>query len=161
MPGNVLAAEQVCQAIASMLGQVGITVRLEVLETGRYFSLLRRAPNESTLEMVYRGFTNSTGDPDYPLRLPFSTDQFAPAGSNRNFYSNSEVDALLDIAPRTLRDNHRRLYYERIQQIVWNDQSWVYVAFLNQIAAGKTRLRGAAILPFEIVHFREASVAGQ
>ncbi|MGQ0568304.1 MAG: ABC transporter substrate-binding protein [Armatimonadota bacterium] len=161
VPGNVIAAEQSSQAMASMLGQVGITVKLEVLETGRYFSLLRRGPTESTLEMVYRGFTNSTGDPDYPLRLPFSTDQFAPRGSNRNFYSNSEVDALLDIGPRTLNDNHRRLIYERIQQIVWNDQSWVYVAFVNQVSAGKRTLRGVTVLPIEITHFREASVIGQ
>jgi ABC-type transport system substrate-binding protein len=158
VPGNTLAAEQVCQAVASMLGQVGITVRLEVLETGRYFALLRRPPNESTLEMVVRGFTNSTGDPDYPLRLPFATDQFAPRGSNRNFYTNAEVDSLLDIGPRTLNDNHRRLIYERIQKIVWDDQSWVYLSFLNQISAGRRALRNPVILPIEIVHFREASL---
>jgi ABC-type transport system substrate-binding protein len=157
VPGNTLAAEQVCQAVASMLAQVGITVKLETLEAGRYFALLRRAPSEATLEMVVRGFTNSTGDPDYPLRLPFSTDQFAPAGSNRNFYSNREVDALLDIGPRTVNEAHRRLIYERIQKIVWDDQSWIYLSFLNQISAGRRSLRNPVILPIEIVHFRDAS----
>jgi ABC-type transport system substrate-binding protein len=155
--GSYVNAQQISEAIAGMLRQVGITVRLELMETGRFFATLRsRGPEESTMEMAYYGFGAGTGEPDYSLRLLYHSSQFAPRGSNRQFYSNPEVDALLEIGPSRVSERQRQIAYERIQEIVWKDQPWAYVFFINQAVGANKALKGVTVLPNEVIHFREA-----
>lgn len=157
--GTYINAQQVSEAAAAMLAQVGIRVRLEVMEAGRWIVLLRsRGPDESTLEMTYYGFGTWTGEPDYALGLLFHSEQFAPKGSNRQFYNNPRVDALLDIGSRTVDERQRRLIYESIQDIIWKDQPWAYLFFGNQVMGARRSVRGVQILPSETVLFREARI---
>lgn len=157
--GSYVNAQQVSEATAAMLERVGIRLRLEVMEAGRWIVLLRsRGPSESTMEVTYYGFGTWTGEPDYALGLLFHTDQFAPKGSNRQFYNNQRVDALLDIGPRTVDDRQRRLIYESLQDIIWKDQPWAYLFYANQIMGARRVVRGVQILPSETVLFREARV---
>jgi ABC-type transport system substrate-binding protein len=158
--GNYLNAVQVSEAAAAMLERVGIKLKLETMEAGRWIVQLRsRGPREATWEMSYYGFGTWTGEPDYALGLLFHTEQFAPGGSNRQFYSNSRVDSLLDIGHRTVDDRQRRLIYESIQDQIWKDQPWAYLFYGNQVMGSRRAVRNVQILPSETVLFREARVS--
>lgn len=158
--GAYFNSRPISVAIAEMLRRVGINVRLEIMEDGQWLTLLRsKGPQESTLNMTYYGFGVWTGEPDHALRLTYHSANFAPKGLNRNFYSNAEVDALLDQGYATINDQERRRIYQRVQELVWNDQPWAYIFYANQAAVGKKSLRNVRILPTETIHFREASWA--
>ena len=146
------------QAIADMLAAVGITLELETLESGPYFDRLVKPPEESELQVIFRSFATWTSEPDYGLNLLYHTSQHAPVGPNRNFYSNPEVDRLLELGPRTVDDAERRGIYERIQELIWDDQPWVYIMFPKTPAVGNRRLVGVHHLASSVTHFRYARV---
>lgn len=155
--GTYVAAQQVSEAIAEMLRRVGINVRLEIMESTQWLTLLRsKGPAESTMEMTYYGWGTHTADADYALRLVFHSENFAPACCNRNFYKNAEVDRLLDQGLTAVNPAQRRQVYERAQEIIWRDQPWIYIFTVNHSAVGVRRLTGVQLLPTEWIHFRQA-----
>lgn len=158
--GTYAAAQQISEAVAEMLKRVGITLKLEVMESGQWLVLLRsRGPRESTLDMTYYGWGTQTGDADYALRLVFHSGNFAPACCNRNFYANPEVDALIDRGLSSTSQQERRAAYEKAQEILWRDQVWVWIFTVNHSAVGNKALTNVRLLPTELIHFREASVS--
>jgi ABC-type transport system substrate-binding protein len=158
--GTYAAAQQISEAIAEMLRKVGINLKLEVMESGQWLVLLRsKGPRESTLEMTYYGWGTQTGEADYALRLVFHSGNFAPDCCNRNFYSNTEVDALIDRALGATSVAERRAAYERAQEILWRDLPWIWIFTVNHSSVGTKALTGVQALPVELIHFREANIA--
>ena len=158
--GSYAAAQQISEAVAEMLKKVGINLKLEVMESAQWLVLLRsKGPKESTLDMTYYGWGTQTGEADYALRLVFHSDNFAPACCNRNFYSNPELDSLLDKAIVTTNVAERRAAYERAQEILWRDLPWIWIFTVNHSAVGSKALTGAALLPVELIHFRDANIS--
>ena len=56
-------------------------------------------------------------DPDI-LRRVYHSSQVPPAGFNRGYYSNPEVDRLLDAAAAATSDEERRRLYSDVQRLV-------------------------------------------
>lgn len=157
--GTYASAQQISEAVAEMLKKVGITLKIEVMESGQWLTVLRsKGPRESTMEITYYGWGTSTGDPDYGLRLEFHSDNWAPKCCHRGFYSNAEVDALLDKGLTATNLQERRAAYEKAQELIWRDQPWVFLFSLNTGAVGQRKLTGVQILPVEYIHFRQAMV---
>ena len=158
--GTYAAAQQISEALSEMLKRVGITLKLEVMESGQWLVLLRsKGPRESTLDMTYYGWGTQTGDADYALRLVFHSDNFAPACCNRNFYSNPELDALIDRGLGSINAQERRAAYEKAQEILWRDQAWVWIFTVNHSAVGNRALTNVRLLPTELIHFRDATLS--
>ena len=61
-------------------------------------------------------------------------------------------------APAEPSSGSARLSTERIQEIVWRDQPWAYIFFVNQAVGASAALRGATAPPNEVVHFRDAGL---
>ncbi|MEX2356401.1 MAG: ABC transporter substrate-binding protein [Thermaerobacterales bacterium] len=156
--GTYVSAQEISEAIAEMTRQVGIEFELEVMESAQWLQLLRsHGPEDNTMQATYYGWGTHTAEADYALRLVFhSGDNWAPACCNRNFYSNPEVDRLLQEGRVAISEDERRAAYERAQEIIWQDQSWVHIFAVNHSAVGKKELTGVEILPTEWIHFREA-----
>jgi ABC-type transport system substrate-binding protein len=158
--GSYAASQQISEAIAGMLKKIGINLKLEVMESAQWLVLLRSKPqNESTLELTYYGWGTQTGEADYALRLVFHSDNFAPKCCNRNFYSNKELDGLLDKAIGTTNVAERRAAYDRAQEILWHDLPWIWIFTVNHSAVGVKGLTGVKLLPVELIHFRDASIS--
>lgn len=93
---------EMCQAIQEMLREIGITVKVEVMEFGTFIS--RSTAGEH--DMGYFGWVTSTKDADYTYySLEHSTQQGAPG--NRSFISDPEVDRLVELG-RTSADTKVR-----------------------------------------------------
>ena len=81
---------EMCQAIQEMLREIGITVKVEVMEFGTFIS--RSTAGEH--DMGYFGWVTSTKDADYTYySLEHSSQQGAPG--NRSFIADAEVDRLV------------------------------------------------------------------
>jgi peptide/nickel transport system substrate-binding protein len=126
----------------NMLGQVGITVDVRIIEWAAYLDMTARGDHE----MFILGWVTVTGDPDYGLHATFHTENFGAAG-NRTFYSNPQVDRLLDEGRvETDRARREQLYFQA-QQIIRDEAPWVFQWAGEDLHGARNDLRGLKLHP--------------
>lgn len=113
----------IAEIAQNQLSAIGIKAEVNVMEWGAYLDGTAKGEHD----MFILGWVTVTGDPDYGLYPLFHSSQFGDAG-NRTFYSNPEVDSLLDKARNSADPKEREDAYMKVQQIVRDDAPW---AFLN------------------------------
>lgn len=116
--------------IQESLQQIGINVSIEQFEYGAFLETLGNGNHD----MFLLGWTTVTGDADNSLYALFHTD-YMGAGGNRSFYSNPEVDALLDAGRESTDDNERLDAYSEVEQLLIDEAPTVPVINTN-FAAG-------------------------
>ncbi|MDQ3397465.1 MAG: ABC transporter substrate-binding protein, partial [Deinococcota bacterium] len=155
--GRYLQDIQISEAIQSQLAEVGIDAAIETLEWSAYLALTNVASEENTVPFGMLGWGTVTGDADYGLYALFHTSQHVPDGSNRSFYSNPEVDALLDEARSTTDQSAREGLYAEAMQIIWDEAAWLFLHSETQITAVRDEVAGVVIHPTERVLVYNAS----
>jgi peptide/nickel transport system substrate-binding protein len=128
-------------AIQHDLGRVGVRVDVRSTESLTLFTDIARG-NFQLYTAVFVGVT----DPDM-LRRVFHSAQKPPAGLNRVFYSNGEVDRLIDAAARVPDERERRALYGRAQQITSRDLAYVPLWYRQNVAVSQPDIRGIALSP--------------
>ena len=129
--------------IKNMLEQVGVTVDINVGESASIGQLLNRGEHE----MFIANWGTTTGDPDYGLTI-FHTASFGSPG-NRSFYSNAEVDRLIEAGRRETNPEQRRQIYLDIQYLIHADTPWIYLWENEILIAAGSKVRGFAPNPME------------
>jgi ABC-type transport system substrate-binding protein len=84
-------------------------------------------------------------DPDM-LRRVYHSMQVPPAGLNRVFYRNPEVDRLIDAAAAA-PDAERRRLYGRAQQLIAADVPYVSLWYKTNVAVYQPALTGVRLSP--------------
>ncbi|GAK13695.1 LOW QUALITY PROTEIN: oligopeptide ABC transporter, periplasmic oligopeptide-binding protein OppA [Geomicrobium sp. JCM 19039] len=107
---------QMAEVIQDQLSEIGVSVSIQLIE----WAALLDATDEANYEMVLLGWTTVTGDADYGTYALFHTDSHGPPGNN-TFYTNEEVDQLLDDARRETDDDARIDMYREVAQHVNDD----------------------------------------
>jgi len=143
--GNLVRAD-LAEIMQHQLAAVGITAEVRIVEWGAYLDLTARGDHT----MFVMGWVSVTGDPDYGLHPLFHTENFG-AGGNRTFFSNAELDRLLD-AGRAETDPQRRLeiYYEA-QRIVHAEVPWIFWHTGENVHATRSNIRGFQMHPADRV----------
>jgi peptide/nickel transport system substrate-binding protein len=97
--------EQIAQAVAQMLTQVGITMRAEAMPAATFFS--RATKLEFSFILV--GWGSGTGETSSPLRSLLATvnKDKGTGAANRGRYSNPRLDALVEQALVSVDDQKR------------------------------------------------------
>jgi peptide/nickel transport system substrate-binding protein len=91
---------RILEAIAQMLSRVGIDTSVETMPASVFFKRFARGGPDKKPEFTaaMSGYANGSGEPSHPLRIFIHTKQkergYGPG--NRNGYSNSEVDKLIE-----------------------------------------------------------------
>ena len=91
---------RILEAIAQMLSRVGIYTSVETMPASVFFKRFARGGPDKKPEFTaaMSGYANGSGEPSHPLRIFIHTKQkergYGPG--NRNGYSNSEVDKLIE-----------------------------------------------------------------
>jgi peptide/nickel transport system substrate-binding protein len=91
---------RILEAIAQMLSRVGIDTDVETMPASVFFKRFARGGPDKKPEFTaaMSGYANGSGEPSHPLRIFIHTKQkdrgYGPG--NRNGYSNSEVDKLIE-----------------------------------------------------------------
>jgi peptide/nickel transport system substrate-binding protein len=85
-------------------------------------------------------------DPDI-LRRVFHSTQVPPAGFNRGYYRNADVDRLIDLAGSTADEQERKKYYGAAQRIIAEDA--VYIPIWNRVnvAVAQKNIAGLHLSP--------------
>jgi len=128
-------------AIQHDLARVGIAVDVKSTELQTLFADVLRG-NFQLYTLQWVGVT----DPDM-LRRVYHSRQTPPAGLNRVFYSNPEVDRAIDAAASAIDDEARRALYARAQQLIAADVPYVSLWYKTNIAVFQRDITGVRLSP--------------
>ena len=128
-------------AIQHDLGRVGIAVDVRSIEFATLFGDVVRG-NFQTYTLQFVGVT----DPDM-LRRVFHSKQAPPAGLNRVFYENLEVDRLIEAAASAPDDVQRRAFYARAQQLIAEDVPYIGLWYKTNVAVFQADVHGVQLSP--------------
>lgn len=123
------------------LKRVGIEVDVRSYEFATlYADVLRGNFQMFTLQWV------GVSDPDM-LRRVFHSRQMPPSGFNRGYFSDPEVDRLIDAATVSTDDQERRRVYGQVQRIVAQAAPYISLWYKTNVAVSQPALQGIRLVP--------------
>lgn len=128
-------------AIQHDLARVGIAVDVKSNELQTLFADVLRG-NFQLYTLQWVGVT----DPDM-LRRVYHSRQAPPAGLNRVYYSNPEVDRLIDAAAAAADDERRRPMYAKAQQLIAADVPYISLWYKTNVAVFQPDITGVRLSP--------------
>ncbi|MDR2862103.1 MAG: peptide-binding protein [Syntrophobacterales bacterium] len=134
------------EIIQENLKKIGIDVKIRVLE---WSSFINDFINKRAFEATILGWT-ITMDPDmYDVWHSSKTNQ-----GELNFisFANAEVDALLDRGRGTFDQRERKRCYDRIQEIIAEEQPYNFLYVPDALPIIQARFRGVEVSPAGIGH---------
>jgi len=132
-------------AIEADLAAVGLKVKIETYEWNTYLGKVNAglAGKADMAEMAWM-----TNDPD---TLPYLALRRAAwpdkGGFNSGYYSNPKVDRLLEAAREETDQAKRATLYKKMQDIVYQDAPWAFIANWKQNAVSTANVKGFALQP--------------
>src|SRR5688500_16121479 len=81
------------------------------------------------------------------LRRVFHSKQMPPLGFNRGFYSNADVDRLIDAATEAKDQDERKRLYRAVQQRVAEDAPYISLWYKTNVAVAQRNLTGIRLTP--------------
>ncbi|MGR3757535.1 MAG: ABC transporter substrate-binding protein [Tranquillimonas sp.] len=132
-------------AIQADLQAVGFDVTIETYEWNTFLGEVNPglAGKADMAEMAWM-----TNDPDTLPFLALRSEAFPDQGGfNSGYYSNPEVDKLLEQARRATDQDERARLYKEMQEIVQEDAPWVFVANWKQNAVTNDRVENFDLQP--------------
>ncbi len=126
------------QMVQAEMKKVGVDLELTVLEPS---IAIQRILN-GNYQTAYLGF-DLDNDPD-PFNVLHSS-QWPPRGQNFVYYSNPEVDRLIETARKELDRSKRKEMYWRIHEIVADEQPYTWTIQVSSKWALNKRVRGVEL----------------
>lgn len=146
------------QAIAVLvqeaLAELNIEVSIEVMEFGAY--LEQTAAGEH--DMFILGWSNPTGDADYGMYALFHSSQHGNPG-NRSFYTNEEVDALLDEGRREADPDARAALYAEAGQLLTDDAPMAFLLHTEYLNGISDKVEGFSIDTSGIYQLKDVTIS--
>lgn len=143
----------VAEVLQQQLKQIGIDLQVKVLEFGAYID----AASKGETDLFISGWGNATGDADYNQYNLFHTKSQGAPG-NHSFYSNPEVDKLIDDGRKEKDPAKRTQIYEQTQQIEMNEAALIPYRFSENLAAIEKGVEGVWISPAGHIEIDEVTL---
>ena len=124
--------------IQEHLRQVGIDLEIRSYEFATYFADIVRG-NFQIFTLIWTG--GALVDPDM-LRRVFHSQQVPPAGYNRGFYRNAELDRVIETATTALDEGERRRLYRQAQKIIAEDAPYIPLWHRTNVIVAQRNLEG-------------------
>lgn len=104
---------QMATIVQAQLKNIGLDLTIELLEWGTFLA----ETGNGNVDMFIMGWGPSTYDGDYGYYPNLHSNQLGSDG-NRAFFVNKEMDTYLDLAKSELDTEKRKEYYDKIREIV-------------------------------------------
>lgn len=131
----------VARILRRQLGEVGIEMELRTNEWGVFFSDIKQG--------LYDLFTLSAvgvTDPDWYAYV-FDSRRMPPNGANRTFYSNPEVDRLIEAGRATADESLRAPIYQRLQHITAAELPLLPLWYSHNVVVAGRNVHGYQAVP--------------
>ena len=115
--------EAVCQAVVSMLAQVGIKAELDAMPVRNYWPELRA----DNFDMYLLGWSPGTFDAEHPIRFLAHTPNAEKKLGSWNFgdFSNARIDELLPLIQSEIDDSKRQAMLDESAKILQDEVAYV------------------------------------
>jgi peptide/nickel transport system substrate-binding protein len=134
-------ARLLAAVLQQQLRQIGIALDIRSFEFGTFYSdVIKGAFQFYSLRWI--GYSNQ--DPDI-FEDAFHSASFAPKRANRGYYSNPELDRLIEEGRRTLDQQQRRRIYAKVQRILARDLPYINLWYMDNVLVHTTRARNVAL----------------
>jgi peptide/nickel transport system substrate-binding protein len=120
--------DQLVQAVAGYLAEVGLQTRIQVVEWAAYLDKVQAGQGE---HLFLLAGTNRTFDPHFTIVRLYSNG----GAFGRAYYGNPEIDTLAAEAAAILDPERRRALYHRILAILRADLPALWIAQLDDLYA--------------------------
>ncbi len=151
---------QVVEAVQADLQAVGCEVEIWKVEAAARWDYLRVAISEAEYEMLIFGFNPSNGDLGYHLNSVFRSNSDAAAAPdvwNLMWYSNAEVDELLNQASQAVDAETRFDLLGQAQQLIWDDAPMIWLYTPEILVGARDTVQDVYIWPTIFTIVRDAS----
>lgn len=129
--------------LQQQLREIGIAVDIRTFEFATFYSdIIKGAFQLYSLRWV----GGSNQDPDI-FEYAFHSASFPPKRANRSYYSNPEVDALIDRGRRTVDQAERARIYAQVQQILAHDLPYIDFWYMDNVLVHTRRIRDLELSP--------------
>jgi peptide/nickel transport system substrate-binding protein len=143
-PGDYETSE----IVQGMLKQVGIDVRLVVLESATFVPRVTLPRDRANYDMVYLTVGTFTGDIEYILQTFYHSSSAAPRYFNRAHYGNPVVDRLIEQSLNaTTAKSRNSIYMGQIMRTVFNDAPILQLIDMPQELAVRDNVHGVFLEP--------------
>lgn len=135
------------ESMATMIQQdlSGIGIKLNVV-TLDFPSLIERMTRTFDYEACLLGLVNDDLDPNSQMNVWLSSSenhQWNPSQKTPATAWEAEVDKLMRAQASTLDPNKRKEYFDKVQQIAWEQEPFIYLVNKNALSAVSPHLRNA------------------
>ncbi len=142
---GMLSPVAMATAIQADLAKVGLKVKIQTYEWNTYLDKVN-AGLEGKADMAEMAWM--TNSPDTLPYLTLRSDAVPEKGGfNSGYYSNPEVDKLLEKARRISDRGERAKLYKKMQEIVYKDAPWAFIANWKQYAVSTAAVQGFKLQP--------------
>jgi peptide/nickel transport system substrate-binding protein len=138
------ARERMAVMIQQDLEQLGIRLNVVTLDLA---SLLERISRTSDYESCLLGLTNDDLDPNAQMNVWLSSasnHQWNPNQKSPQTAWESEIDRLMRAQASTADPKRRKLLFDRVQEIVWEQAPFLYLVHKNSLSAVSPSLRNVS-----------------
>jgi peptide/nickel transport system substrate-binding protein len=138
--GNSLR-EKTAQIIQQRLGKVGIKVNIRIVE---WTSFIKEFVDKYNFDAIILGF-NILQDPD--CYAVWHSSNAVPGNLNLASFKNADVDRLIDEGRHTFDEKKRKVCYDRIQEILADEQPFVFLYIPLSLPIVSSRIEGIVPAP--------------
>jgi peptide/nickel transport system substrate-binding protein len=124
------------------LREVGIALDIRTFEFATFFSDVVHG----AFQMYSLRWIGGNEDPDI-FEYAFHSARFPPNGANRGYYSNPEVDALIDRARREVDPAVRKPLYDKVQQILSEQLPYIDLWYFDNVLVHNKRVHSLKLNP--------------
>ncbi len=142
---------KVPQSVQAFANAVGFDCQMKVMDWGAFLAATGKGLEESTSQLMWLGWSPSTGDADWVYRPLVHSDYWQPAGPNRPFYKNEAVDEAIMIGFRSVDQNERKEAYKKAQEILNIELPWIPLYTRKTLHAFSAGLHNVEYLALDFV----------
>lgn len=132
--------------IQQRLKQIGVLVDIRAVEWAAFINEFINKGNFDATILAW----NILQDPD--IYSVWHSSQVAPNGLNHTSYKNEELDRLLEEGRTTLDQTERKKIYDRVQEILHEDQPYTFLYVPMALPIVHARIRNVEVAPAGIGH---------
>ncbi|MBI3706140.1 MAG: ABC transporter substrate-binding protein [Proteobacteria bacterium] len=137
---------QVAQLMQNFLKDIGVEVKITVLESAAFGDAIKLGPTEAKYDLALLSWGIPTADPDEPMMLFTLTRAWKPVGANRMFYSSDEIDRLSMLAHSETDEAKRKEYVKQWMAELLRDAPVIYLPTLALNLGSRNYLHDDRIL---------------
>ena len=137
--------------VQDYLRAVGFMIKLVTFEPSTFRAKTKVPPEESGYEILNMSFTTATGDVWFTLNTGWHTSAWAPRYYNRMYYSNTEVDALIEQGNEAPTLEERNEAYAQALDEIYKHPGYIQLVVTTAKVAYRESVHGIEINPVQMI----------